>query len=103
MLTKLLYDAAPTGIHWQVAQATSLQNIRFVMREGSTHVGIFMENGSGGYLGDLIFQGGGIGMWCGSQQFTARNLVFQNCIQAIQMIWDWGWTWHNLNIFHCQV
>lgn len=40
----------PTGIHWQVAQATSLQNIDFKMpvsdASGSTTaVGIFMENG----------------------------------------------------------
>lgn len=39
----------PTGIHWQVAQATSLQNIDFVMpvsdSSGSTTaVGIFIEN-----------------------------------------------------------
>jgi glucan 1,3-beta-glucosidase len=39
----------PTGIHWQVAQATSLQNIDFVMPISdssgeTTAVGIFMEN-----------------------------------------------------------
>ncbi|KAF9885051.1 hypothetical protein FE257_000782 [Aspergillus nanangensis] len=96
---------APTGIHWQVGQATSIENIQFVMSQadGTTHVGIFMENGSGGYLGDLTFTGGAIGMWCGSQQFTSRNLKFRNCIQAIEMIWDWGWTWHGLDILLCQI
>jgi hypothetical protein len=96
---------APTGIHWQVGQATSIENIQFVMSQadGTTHIGIFMENGSGGYLGDLTFTGGAIGMWCGSQQFTSRNLKFRNCIQAIEMIWDWGWTWHGLDILLCQV
>ncbi|KAI0542146.1 pectate lyase superfamily protein-domain-containing protein [Xylaria digitata] len=96
---------APTGIHWQVAQATSLQNIRFIMSQapGTTHMGIFMENGSGGFLGDLTFIGGAIGMRCGSQQFTSRNLRFQFCIQAIEMIWDWGWTWHGLDILLCQI
>lgn len=37
-----------TGIHWQVAQATSLQNIRFEMHRGGENnkqQGIFMENG----------------------------------------------------------
>ena len=39
----------PTGIHWQVAQATSLQNIDFVMpisdsSDDTTAVGVFMEN-----------------------------------------------------------
>ena len=42
----------PTGIHWQVAQATSLQNLKFVMPTGAgvTHHGIFTENGSGGFV-----------------------------------------------------
>jgi len=54
---------------------------------GTTHIGIFMENGSGGYLGDLTFVGGAVGMRCGSQQFTSRNLNFQYCSTAIEMIW----------------
>jgi hypothetical protein len=36
-------DNAPTGIHWQVAQATSLQNIHFNMRQGGQGVGIFSK------------------------------------------------------------
>lgn len=39
------------GIHWQVAQATSLQNIIFNMRtdggDANAQQGIFMDNGSG--------------------------------------------------------
>lgn len=36
-----------TGIHWQVAQATSLINIVFYMSAapGTAHQGIWMENG----------------------------------------------------------
>ncbi|KAK3689192.1 pectin lyase fold/virulence factor [Podospora appendiculata] len=72
----------PTGIHWQVAQATSLQNLVFNMPKSSsstavnatTAVGIFTENGSGGFVSDLTFNGGSIGWRVGSQQFTARNL-----------------------------
>lgn len=48
-----------TGIHWQVAQATSLQNIRFEMIKGgdsNRQQGIFMENGSGGFVTDLTFK-----------------------------------------------
>lgn len=43
---------APTGIHWQVSQATTLQNLKFKMPRGDnvTHVGIFTENGSGGFV-----------------------------------------------------
>lgn len=39
---------SPTGIHWSVAQACSLQNLDFVMKKASRQIGIFMENGSGG-------------------------------------------------------
>lgn len=47
----------PTGIHWQVAQATSLQNLAFFMSSDphTTQVGIFMENGSGGFLSNLVW------------------------------------------------
>ncbi|EGX44187.1 hypothetical protein AOL_s00210g59 [Orbilia oligospora ATCC 24927] len=95
----------PTGMHWQVAQETSLQNIHFVMSTapGNNQVGIFTENGSGGFLTDLTFFGGNIGMKCGSQQFTARNLQFTSQVTAIKMIWDWGWTWKNININSCGV
>ena len=39
--------AKGTGIHWQVAQATSLYNIVFEMKRGpgNEQQGIFMENG----------------------------------------------------------
>jgi len=47
----------PTGIHWQVAQGTTLQNLKFTMPVASgatdpkvTHHGIFTENGSGGFV-----------------------------------------------------
>lgn len=41
-----------------VAQATSLLNIRFVMSRtlGNTHKGIFIENGSGGFMSNLKFE-----------------------------------------------
>lgn len=77
------------GIHWQVAQATSLQNIEFNMRtdggEANAQQGIFMDNGSGGFMTDLVFNGGRYGAFLGSQQFTTRNLVFNNCKTAIFM------------------
>jgi len=98
----------PTGIHWQVAQATSLQNIHFNMPlstpdQTTTAVGIFMENGSGGFLSDLTFYGGNIGFRAGSQQYTARNLQFTLCLTAISMIWDWGFTWKNIKVQACYV
>jgi len=61
-------------------------------------VGIFMENGSGGFVSDLEFQGGAIGWRAGTQQYTARNLKFRGCTQAVQMIWDWGFNWQQIDV-----
>ncbi|KAI9356554.1 pectate lyase superfamily protein-domain-containing protein [Zopfochytrium polystomum] len=93
-----------TGIHWQVAQATSLQNIVFKMVQGGSgnaQQGIFMDNGSGGFFTDLVFIGGKYGMFIGSQQFTSRNLTFTNCQTAIYLNWDWGWTFKSVNVTGC--
>ena len=92
----------------QVSQAASLQNLEFQMplsdSRGSTNAtGIFMENGSGGFLSDLYFYGGGIGFRAGSQQYTARNLKFELTLTAISMIWDWGFTWQNIEVNACWV
>ncbi|KAL4788913.1 pectate lyase superfamily protein-domain-containing protein [Aspergillus venezuelensis] len=85
-------NAYVCGIHWQVAQGTDLQNIDFYMKEGTTQQGVYMENGSGGFLTDLTFSNGNFGAYLGNQQFTSRNLIFNNCKTAIQIHWDWGWT-----------
>ncbi|KAJ5535188.1 hypothetical protein N7527_001442 [Penicillium freii] len=95
------------GIHWQVGQATSLQNIRFEMVKGggdaNKQQGIFMDNGSGGFMSDLIFNGGNYGMFLGNQQFTTRNLVFNDCQTAIFMNWNWAWTFKSVKINNCEV
>ena len=93
-------DAA-AGIHWQVAQATSLQNIVFNMANNSQQTGIFMDNGSGGFFGNLTFIGGNIGAFLGNQQFTTRNLKFENCNTAVYMNWNWGWTLSGLDVNNC--
>src|SRR5437763_1048224 len=76
-MTDLRHDMPPidgTGsfpaIWWPTAQATSLQNIVFHMSEvpGTTHSGVFIEDGSGGWLSDLVFYGGGLAANWGSQQ-----------------------------------
>ncbi|RPA79578.1 pectin lyase-like protein [Ascobolus immersus RN42] len=85
-------DAYICGIHWQVAQGTSLENIEFYALTGTTQQGIYMENGSGGFLSDLIFVGGNFGAYFGNQQFTTSHLVFVNCNNALQVHWDWAWT-----------
>jgi glucan 1,3-beta-glucosidase len=50
-------------VHWQVGQATSITNCDFEMSVSAdgisaTAVGIYMENGSGGFVSDLKFFGG---------------------------------------------
>ncbi|KAF7872922.1 uncharacterized protein EAF02_008993 [Botrytis sinoallii] len=64
-ITRTQLNAQVCAIHWQVAQGTSLENIHFVMssEEGSTQQGIYMENGSGGWLSDLTFVGGMFGAY----------------------------------------
>ena len=51
---------------------------------------------------DLTFNGGLIGAQVGNQQFTMRNLVFNNCVTAIAMLWDWGWVFQGISINNCQ-
>ena len=48
---------AATGMHWPTSQATSLQNIVFNMpaTPDVVHVGLFIEEGSGGFMTDLTF------------------------------------------------
>ncbi|KAK3987477.1 pectate lyase superfamily protein-domain-containing protein [Cladorrhinum sp. PSN332] len=95
------------GIHWQVAQATSLHNIVFDMRtdggDENRQQGIFMDNGSGGFMVDLTFNGGRYGAFFGNQQFTTRNLTFNNCKTAIFMNWNWAWTFQDVHINNCDV
>ncbi|KAK0956570.1 hypothetical protein LTR91_019084 [Friedmanniomyces endolithicus] len=94
-----------TGIHWPTAQATSLQNVVFQMNSGTgtQHQGIFIESGSGGFMNDLIFNGGLNGAVFGNQQFTMRNLTFNNAVTGISQIWDWGWTYRSITINNCTV
>lgn len=72
---------AATGMHWPTSQATNLQNIVFNMPTSAdvVHVGLFIEEGSGGVMTDLTFNGGAAGASMGNQQYTMRNLTFNNC------------------------
>ena len=88
-----------TGIHWKVAQATMLQNVYFKAGIGSNNQGMWMEDGSGGLISDLVFEGGLFGMWVGNQQFTSRNITIRNTsVAAIYLNWDWVWTFIGLTI-----
>lgn len=101
-LTLIPATSPATGIHWPTAQATSIQNVVFQMSSanGTQHQGILIESGSGGFMNDLIFNGGLYGGSFGNQQFTMRNLTFNNVVTAINQIWDWGWTYVTTKQFH---
>jgi hypothetical protein len=86
------------GIHYQVAQATSLQNVELVAGNGTNQIGIFAENGSGGVISDVTFRGGAFGLYGGTQQFTAQRLTFSGCKTGVQIIWDWGWVWKSVTM-----
>jgi glucan 1,3-beta-glucosidase len=93
------------AIHWPTAQATSIQNVvvRASASSDSIQVGLLIEDGSGGYMGDLTFYGGAPAMSVGNQQFTMRNITINNALTGIQQLWDWGWTYKGVNINNCVV
>ncbi|KAJ6781688.1 hypothetical protein PWT90_10859 [Aphanocladium album] len=89
-------------LHYQVAQATSIQNVELIAAAGSGH-GIFAENGSGGVMSDITFRGGKFGIYSGTQQFTAQRMTFDGCETGVQIIWDWGWVWKSISMKNVQV
>lgn len=54
-------------------------------------------------MSDLVFNGGRYGAFLGSQQFTSRNLKFNNCKTAIFMNWNWLWTLSGIEINNCGI
>lgn len=92
-MTLIPASSAATGIHWPTGQATTITNVIFEMssNSGTQHQGIFIEEGSGGFMNDLVFNGGLYGLTVGNQQFTMRNLTFNNAVTAINQIWDCKW------------
>lgn len=76
-------------LHWQVAQVASLSNVYISARTvaGTTQMGMFTENGSGGFMSDCTIAGGQYGIYGGNLQ------VFHQTKASIFLLWDWGWTW----------
>ncbi|KAH8703204.1 putative exo-beta-1,3-glucanase [Talaromyces proteolyticus] len=102
-LTAIPASSAATGIHWPTAQATSIQNVAIHMSSGSNAQGqgIFVENGSAGFLTDVTITGGLYGLNVGNQQYTMRNVTISGAITGISQIWNWGWTYIGLEISSC--
>ncbi|KAG8930575.1 hypothetical protein FRC02_004038 [Tulasnella sp. 418] len=104
-LRRMPVTSSATGLHWQVSQATTLINVEVQMSQdpATNHQGIFMENGSGGFMSDLVFIGGKFGIWVGNQQFTVRNIRIENSRSGVYAAWNWGWTWQNVIIKNCNI
>ena len=87
-------------LHYQVAQATSLQNVELIASTDAAknQIGMFAENGSGGHISDVTFTGGNFGFYGGSQQFTSQRLTFSGCNIGVHLIWDWGWVWKSVTM-----
>ncbi|KAJ5679840.1 CAZyme family GH55 [Penicillium macrosclerotiorum] len=102
-LTSIPASSAATGIHWPTGQATSIQNVQIAMSSasGTQHQGLFIENGSGGFLTDITITGGLYGANIGNQQFTMRNLDISDAVTGISQIWNWGWTYQGLTLTNC--
>jgi glucan 1,3-beta-glucosidase len=81
------------------------QPVKLLVFTGRPHMhrGLFIEEGSGGFMNDLTFYGGLQGVVFGNQQFTVRNLTFYNSVTAISQIWDWGWTYSGITIVNCSI
>jgi glucan 1,3-beta-glucosidase len=54
-------------------------------------------------INDLVFHGGFRGASIGNQQFTMRNITFNDSVTAIYQLWDWGWTYKSIHINNCSV
>ena len=99
MVIDLQHCSSCVGLHWQVSQATNVVNVEFVLGpSSSSNTGLVMENGSGGYFGDMIFIGGLTAMAIGNQQFTMRNVTISGSTTGIHMFWNWIWALHDVRI-----
>lgn len=103
--TSMSPNTSAIAIHWPSSQATTIQNLVFRLSEvpGNKHTGIFMEEGSGGFLGDLVFYGGQYGAQLGNQQYTTQNLTFYNAQTAVLQLWNWFWVYKGLTVVNCEV
>ncbi|EJD39742.1 glucan 1,3-beta-glucosidase [Auricularia subglabra TFB-10046 SS5] len=104
-MRQLPVQSTVNGLHWQVSQSTSISNLRIEMsRDPATgQVGMFMENGSGGYMGDMVINGGAVGLNLGNQQFTVRNVAVNGAQTAIMLGWSWTWLFYHITITDCPV
>ncbi|CAK7219716.1 hypothetical protein SBRCBS47491_003942 [Sporothrix bragantina] len=102
-ITSTNKNAHICALHYQVAQATSIQNVELIANSSNTQRGMFSENGSGGVMSDITFTGGSVGFYGGNQQFSTMRLKFNGCKTAVQLLWDWGWVWKSTTVNNVDV
>ncbi|KAM3474430.1 hypothetical protein MY5147_004285 [Beauveria neobassiana] len=102
---RLTRQKGMVGIHWQVAQATTIEETGILMSNASstTQVGIFAENGSGGWMGDITISDGEYGILAGSQQYSASRISIIGSQKCIGLIWNWVWSWSHLRLEDCKI
>lgn len=54
-------------------------------------------------MGDLIINGGDIGLDVGNQQFTVRNVTINGSNTGVKMTWNWGWNFQGITIRNAKV
>jgi len=54
-------------------------------------------------MGDLVINGGNIGLDVGNQQFTVRNVTIDGSNTGVKMIWNWGWNFQGITIRNAKV
>ena len=54
-------------------------------------------------MGDLIINGGDIGLDVGNQQFTVRNVTINGSNTGVKMAWNWGWYFQGITIRNSKV
>ncbi len=52
---------------------------------------------------DIVFYGGLQGALFANQQFTMRNMTFYNAVTAMNVVFDWGWTFKSISINNCSI
>lgn len=54
-------------------------------------------------MGDLVINGGNVGLDVGNQQFTVRNVTINGSNTGVKMAWNWGWNCQGITINGAQV
>lgn len=54
-------------------------------------------------MGDLVINGGNIGLDVGNQQFTVRNVTIDGSNTGVKMTWNWGWNFQRIAIRNAKV